>query len=228
MRILSASQRPQPLLPSPPTPPATHADACLDQSNRLSRLLLQPQPEHRLQIVGRELLERHHGLRPLDPLELRQLLRDHLGQLVVLPHPHDGDEVPLPRDGINLGDPNHIRQPGSKVPQPLATGLDKDHGGEHRPSLSLFPDLVSCQGMALDTLQARNRYLALYDRYGALLTDHQRQVLDLHLRNDWSLAEIATNQGTSRAAVHDIVRRSTRSLEDYEVRLGLLKEAGRR
>lgn len=82
--------------------------------------------------------------------------------------------------------------------------------------------------MALDTLQARNRYLALYDRYGALLTDHQRQVLDLHLRNDWSLAEIAANHGTSRAAVHDIVRRSTRSLEGYEARLGLLKEAGRR
>jgi len=78
--------------------------------------------------------------------------------------------------------------------------------------------------MALDTLNARNRYLALYDRYGALLTDHQRQVLDLHLRNDWSLAEIAGNQGTSRAAVHDIIRRSTRSLEDYEARLGLLKE----
>ena len=91
-----------------------------------------------------------------------------------------------------------------------------------------FLALLSCQGMALDTLQTRNRYLALYDRYGALLTDHQRQVLDLHLRNDWSLAEIASNQGTSRAAVHDIVRRSTRSLEDYEARLGLLKEAGRR
>src|SRR6266850_2511439 len=82
--------------------------------------------------------------------------------------------------------------------------------------------------MALDTLQTRNRYLALYDRYGALLTKHQRQVLDLHMRNDWSLAEIASNQGTSRAAVHDIVRRSTRSLEDYERRLGLLAEAGRR
>jgi predicted DNA-binding protein YlxM (UPF0122 family) len=82
--------------------------------------------------------------------------------------------------------------------------------------------------MALDTLQTRSRYLALFDRYGALLTDHQREVLDLYLRSDWSLAEIAANQGTSRAAVHDIVRRSTRSLEDYESRLGLLKEAGRR
>jgi uncharacterized protein len=82
--------------------------------------------------------------------------------------------------------------------------------------------------MALDTLQARSRYLALFDRYGALLTDHQREVLDLHLRSDWSLAEIADHQGTSRAAVHDLVRRSTRSLEEYERRLGLLAEAGRR
>jgi hypothetical protein len=82
--------------------------------------------------------------------------------------------------------------------------------------------------MALDTLQARSRFLALFDRYGALLTDHQKEVLDLHLRSDWSLAEIAAQQGTSRAAVHDIVRRSTRSLEEYEHRLGLLMEAGRR
>jgi uncharacterized protein len=82
--------------------------------------------------------------------------------------------------------------------------------------------------MPLDTLQARSRYLALFDRYGALLTDHQREVLDLQLRSDWSLAEIAAHQGTSRAAVHDIVRRSTRSLEEYERRLGLLAEAGRR
>ena len=82
--------------------------------------------------------------------------------------------------------------------------------------------------MSLDTLQARSRSLALFDRYGALLTDHQREVLDLYLRSDWSLAEIAAHQGTSRAAVHDIVRRSTRLLEDYESRLGLLAEAGRR
>ena len=82
--------------------------------------------------------------------------------------------------------------------------------------------------MALDTLQARGRYLALYERYGALLTDHQREVVDLYLRNDWSLAEIASNQGTSRAAVHDIVRRSTQSMEEYERRLGLLAESARR
>ena len=82
--------------------------------------------------------------------------------------------------------------------------------------------------MALDTLAARGRALALYERYGALLTDHQREVVDLYLGSDWSLAEIAKHQGTSRAAVHDIVRRSTLALAEYERRLGLLAEAAKR
>src|SRR3982074_393821 len=82
--------------------------------------------------------------------------------------------------------------------------------------------------MRLDTLAARGRHLALFERDGKLLTKHQQEVLDLSLRSDWSLAEIADHQGTSRAAVHDIVKRSTDALEDYERRLGLLVEAGRR
>jgi predicted DNA-binding protein YlxM (UPF0122 family) len=82
--------------------------------------------------------------------------------------------------------------------------------------------------MRLDTLTARSRHLALFERYGTLLTKHQQEVLDLSLRNDWSLAEIADHEGTSRAAVHDIVKRSTDALEEYEKRLGLLAEAGRR
>jgi uncharacterized protein len=82
--------------------------------------------------------------------------------------------------------------------------------------------------MRLDTLAARGRNLALFERYGPLLTKHQQEVLDLSLRSDWSLAEIADHEGTSRAAVHDIVKRSTEALEEYERRLGLLAEAGRR
>ncbi len=82
--------------------------------------------------------------------------------------------------------------------------------------------------MPLDTLQARGRHLALFERYGALLTEHQKEVVDLYLRSDWSLAEIAAHQGTSRAAVHDIVRRSIQALQGYERRLGLLAESARR
>jgi predicted DNA-binding protein YlxM (UPF0122 family) len=82
--------------------------------------------------------------------------------------------------------------------------------------------------MPLDTLKARGRRLELFERYQSLLTAHQREVLDLHLRSDWSLAEIAEHQGTSRAAVHDIIRRSVDALAGYERRLGLLAEAQRR
>jgi predicted DNA-binding protein YlxM (UPF0122 family) len=88
--------------------------------------------------------------------------------------------------------------------------------------------MVTCQGMVLDTLQARGRALALFERYGALLTEHQREVVDLYLRSDWSLAEIASHHGTSRAAAHDMVRRSMQSLQEYERRLGLLAESARR
>jgi len=82
--------------------------------------------------------------------------------------------------------------------------------------------------MPLDTLAARSRNLALFERYGALLTKHQQEVLDLSLKSDWSLAEIAGHKRTSRAAVHDIVKRSVAALEEFERRLGLLAEAGRR
>jgi uncharacterized protein len=82
--------------------------------------------------------------------------------------------------------------------------------------------------MPLDSLQVRGRFLTLYERYGPLLTEHQRRILDLHLRSDWSLAEIAQHEGTSRAAVHDLVRRSRLALDDYEKRLGLLSEAQKR
>lgn len=78
--------------------------------------------------------------------------------------------------------------------------------------------------MLLDSLTSRERQVALYELYAALLTEHQRDVLRLYLQEDWSLSEIAGHQETSRAAVHDLVRRAAASLEDYEQRLGLLEQ----
>jgi len=78
--------------------------------------------------------------------------------------------------------------------------------------------------MVLDTLGSRERQVALLERYGKLLTDHQRMVLELYLGSDWSLAEIASRQKVSRSAVHDLIRRSVQMLEDCERRLGLLDE----
>lgn len=66
------------------------------------------------------------------------------------------------------------------------------------------------------------RVTALLDFYGALLTDKQRQYLEYHFLNDLSLAEIAEEFGVSRQAVHDVLKRSESTLEEYESRLGLV------
>jgi uncharacterized protein len=76
--------------------------------------------------------------------------------------------------------------------------------------------------LILERLGSRERQALLFERYGVLLTEHQRRVLGLYLDEDWSLSEIADSQETSRQAVHDIVTRSVRALEEYEAKLGLV------
>lgn len=63
----------------------------------------------------------------------------------------------------------------------------------------------------------------LYDFYGSLLTEKQRQVMELYYQEDWSLAEIAATASSSRQAVHDLLQRSERIMEEYEAKLGLLE-----
>lgn len=63
----------------------------------------------------------------------------------------------------------------------------------------------------------------LYDLYGALLTDRQKQMVELYYLDDWSLSEIASHFGVSRQAVHDNLHRSAEQLEAYEAALSLLE-----
>ncbi|MBX5436254.1 MAG: YlxM family DNA-binding protein [Alicyclobacillaceae bacterium] len=56
----------------------------------------------------------------------------------------------------------------------------------------------------------------LYDFYGPLLTPRQREMVELHYLDDWSLGEIAAHLGISRQAVHDNLRRAEEQLESYE------------
>ena len=67
----------------------------------------------------------------------------------------------------------------------------------------------------------------LYDFYGALLTEHQRQVYEDVVLYDLSLSEIAEEQGISRQGVHDLVKRCDRILEDYEEKFGNTKRLAR-
>lgn len=66
----------------------------------------------------------------------------------------------------------------------------------------------------------------LYDVYGELLTERQRRFFTLYFLDDLSLGEIGAQFQVSRQAVYDILRRSQRTLERMEARLGLV--SGRR
>lgn len=62
----------------------------------------------------------------------------------------------------------------------------------------------------------------LFDLYGELLTDRQRDCFDLHFNQDYSLAEIAEQLGISRQGVHDAVTRAESQLLRYEEVTGCL------
>ena len=64
----------------------------------------------------------------------------------------------------------------------------------------------------------------LYDFYGELLTEHQRQVYEDVVLNDFSLSEVAAARGISRQGVHDLVRRCNKTLDEYEEKLHLIEK----
>lgn len=61
----------------------------------------------------------------------------------------------------------------------------------------------------------------LLDFYGDMLTDKQRDVVELYYDEDLSLAEIASHSGITRQGVRDSIKRAEGQLLDYEERLGL-------
>lgn len=59
----------------------------------------------------------------------------------------------------------------------------------------------------------------LFDIYGPLLTEHQRNIYSDVVDNDYSLSEISEELGISRQGVHDTVKRIDKILSDYEDKL---------
>lgn len=72
-------------------------------------------------------------------------------------------------------------------------------------------------------MEPKVRQTYLYDFYGELLNEHQRKIFESFVFDDLSLGEIAEEQDISRQAVFDLVKRSTKKLEEYENKLHLLK-----
>jgi predicted DNA-binding protein YlxM (UPF0122 family) len=64
----------------------------------------------------------------------------------------------------------------------------------------------------------------LFDFYGELLSDHKKRIFEDYILNDLSLSEIASEMNISRQGVHDIVKRCTIELKNYEEALSLMKK----
>ena len=62
----------------------------------------------------------------------------------------------------------------------------------------------------------------LYDFYGELLTEHQRNVYEEVVQNDISYSEAAEMFGVSRQGVHELIKRCNKMLEGYESKLHLV------
>jgi len=62
----------------------------------------------------------------------------------------------------------------------------------------------------------------LCDIYGSLLSDKQREAVELYCNEDYSLSEIAENTGISRQGVRDQIKHAENQLVTFEESLGLL------
>lgn len=62
----------------------------------------------------------------------------------------------------------------------------------------------------------------LFDYYGELLTDKQKELFDLYYNEDLSLTEISEHAGISRQGVRDSIVRSEVTLRNCEEKLGFV------
>ena len=67
------------------------------------------------------------------------------------------------------------------------------------------------------------KFSELLDCYGELLTDKQRDAIDLYYNEDLSLAEVSEITGISRQGVRDSVKKTESELMQLEEKLGLAK-----
>lgn len=64
------------------------------------------------------------------------------------------------------------------------------------------------------------KFASLLDIYGGVLTDKQREMLELYYNEDLSLSEIAANEGISRQGVRDSIKRGEEALLELDEKIG--------
>ena len=64
----------------------------------------------------------------------------------------------------------------------------------------------------------------LWQIYGALLTEKQKEYIDYYYNEDLSLSEIAENEEITRQGVRDIIKKGEKKLFEYEEKLLFMKK----
>jgi len=67
------------------------------------------------------------------------------------------------------------------------------------------------------------RMALLFDFYGDLLTERQKEFYDLYYNEDLSLAEIAENYGISRQGVRDVIVRAEAAMTEIEDKTHIIR-----
>ena len=74
-----------------------------------------------------------------------------------------------------------------------------------------------------EKLDEKVKMSMLFEFYGELLTEKQYEFIDDYYNNDLSLSEIAENNGITRQAVRDIIKKGEKKLFEYEEKLTFMK-----
>lgn len=67
----------------------------------------------------------------------------------------------------------------------------------------------------------------LYSQYAPLLTAKQKDILSMYYKEDYSLGEISSILEISRQSVFDSLKRTEKSLKEYEKKLGFVDRLNR-
>ena len=73
-------------------------------------------------------------------------------------------------------------------------------------------------------MEDREYLIILYDYYGELLSDIQKEYFEEYYFDNLSLSEISENDGKSRNAIHKCIKSSCSKLYEYEDKLRLYEK----
>ncbi len=90
--------------------------------------------------------------------------------------------------------------------------------------MTAIPGSVNIYFGQVIKVQNRLEVSLLLDLYRNLLTAKQRNIMEMYYDENFSLAEIADINGSSRQAIFDLIKRSEQQLSKYEEKLRIMEK----